>query len=264
MNIQVLVSTMYQTDYELLKEMNIQTDAVVINQCDSESRKSFLFRDKHILWINTTERGLSKSRNYALREATGDICMLADDDMIYEDGFYEPVLAVFEKNANMSVVRFRLTGIEVPYKSYSTKACGMGYLRSMKTSSVEVAFRLKHIKKEEIWFNERIGAGTRFKMGEENVFLFQCLRSGLKMMFAPVTIARLHLGNSSWFDGYNEGYFISLGAEYAAMETKFTSLFMLQFIIRKRKLYLKTISIKDAFKNMKMGQKLYLQERNQK
>ena len=34
MKLQVLVSCMHQQDYSLLEKMNIQTDAIIINQCD--------------------------------------------------------------------------------------------------------------------------------------------------------------------------------------------------------------------------------------
>ena len=39
--IEVLVAAMNQTDYSLLERMNIQTDAVVVNQANSDSMEEF-------------------------------------------------------------------------------------------------------------------------------------------------------------------------------------------------------------------------------
>ena len=75
MKLQVLVSTMHQTDYSLLEKMNIQSDAIVINQCDRDGieRFSFPFRGHDILWMSMNERGVGLSRNNALMRATGDM-----------------------------------------------------------------------------------------------------------------------------------------------------------------------------------------------
>lgn len=34
MDLQVLVSTMHQKDYSIIEKMNINSDAIIINQCD--------------------------------------------------------------------------------------------------------------------------------------------------------------------------------------------------------------------------------------
>lgn len=41
MKIEVLVATMNQTDVRLLNKMNIQTDVIVGNQCDTNEVKNF-------------------------------------------------------------------------------------------------------------------------------------------------------------------------------------------------------------------------------
>lgn len=90
----------------------------------------------------------------------------------------------------------------------------------MKLSSVEVAFRLDSIKKNGICFNEYFGAGSRFYMGEENIFLFDCLKRGLKILYVPIKVADLHIQNSSWFNGFDKTYFINRGASFTAMSEK--------------------------------------------
>lgn len=257
MNIQVLVSTMHQRDYSLLSTMNIQTDAVVINQCDKEGVEEFQYNKCSILWINTTERGLSKSRNMALRYATADICILADDDLIYRDNYEIAIKQSFEQNPKMTILIFQVEGIERKYKNYPQKARSLNYINAMKVSSVEVAFRRKEIIKNNVFFDELFGAGTRFLMGEENIFISQLLKQKLKGLFVPKIIANLHIGNSSWFPGYNKEYFIGKGAAFAALQSGFTWLLILQFALRKHCRYKKEMSLCNAIKLMFLGKKEY-------
>ena len=90
MKIQVLLSCMHQVDHTIVKRTNIQTDAVVINQCDRNEITTYQFSNKlnqicNVIFVSTIERGISKSRNMALKYATGDICIICDDDEILCD-----------------------------------------------------------------------------------------------------------------------------------------------------------------------------------
>lgn len=219
MRFEVLVSTMHQIegDYSLLKKMNIQTDAVVINQCDRNGKEEIEFNGKKITWINTNDRGLSKSRNMAIANSTADICLIADDDEIFLNGFEDIILKSFENNPDFDLIRFKVHGIEKEFKKYQKKACRINMRLSLKISSVEVAFRRKKINEMRLRFDELIGAGTEFFMGEENVFLIDFLRKKGRAWYFPIDIAELHIGNSSWFTGFNEKYYLARGASYAAI-----------------------------------------------
>lgn len=75
MKLMVLISYMHRTDTGIISESNVQTDSVVVNQCDRDSIEDFDFKNKkgrtcHVKFIDTTERGLSNSRN--LFDACGD------------------------------------------------------------------------------------------------------------------------------------------------------------------------------------------------
>ncbi len=259
MTLQLLISTMNQIDHSLLKKMKISSDAVVINQCNKEKIESIKYNNHTILWIDTTERGLSKSRNMAIRNATADICMLADDDMEYRSNYVNIVLTAFSK-FNVDIIGFQVCGIEKKFKDYSTKAKRIKYLNSMKMASVELAFKRTSFVEKNIQFDEVIGAGTEFMMGEENALLFQCLRKKLKIFYIPKEIADLHIGDSTWFTKRNEKYFIGKGASFAAMKTPFTILLICQWAIRKRSLYKENISTIKAIKLMKAGKMKYLKK----
>jgi glycosyltransferase involved in cell wall biosynthesis len=96
-NIQVLVAAMHQKDHSLLEKMHIKTDAIVANQCEHNSIEDFEWNGNKIRYLNFAERGVGLNRNNALMRATGDICLFADDDMVYVDDYVEKVKSAFER-----------------------------------------------------------------------------------------------------------------------------------------------------------------------
>ena len=58
MKIQVLVATMHQTDHSLPEKMNIQTDAIIINQCDRNEYEEFTYNGHTIRF--TTYKNVNK------------------------------------------------------------------------------------------------------------------------------------------------------------------------------------------------------------
>lgn len=259
MTLQLLISTMHQTDYSLLDKMKINSDAIVVNQCDKENRIAIEHNGHTVLWIDTTERGLSRSRNMAIQNATADICMIADDDMEYRTNYADTVISAFNR-MKVDIISFQVNGIEKKFKNYSSEECEISYLKSMKIASVEIAFKKAKFDEKKIWFDELIGAGTDFMMGEENAMLFQCLRKKLKIYYVPQVIADLHIGNSTWFTERNEKFLIGKGASFAAMKTKFTTLLIWQWALRKKYLYGENATVCQAIRLMQKGKKIYVKQ----
>lgn len=259
MRVEVLVSTMNQTDYSLVEKMRISTDAVVVNQCQEDSVIEYDYNGNRIKWINSTTRGLSVSRNICLSEARGEICLIADDDLEYVEGYAEIVQKAFENNKKASIIRFKVLGIEEKFKDYPEKTEKIGLLKSMKISSVEIA--MLRNKVAGLKFDEYIGAGTRFCMGEENAFLVHSIKKGLKIHYSPQVISGLHITSSSWKDIPAERYFISRGAAFEAMDLKIVHLLIIQFAVRKRNMFDQSLSVIKRIKLMENGRKEYIAER---
>ena len=107
-------------------------------------------------------------------------------------------------------------------------------------------------------FDEKFGSGSQYFMGEENIFMYDCFRNKLKMYYIPIKIGTLKVINeSNWFKGYNEEYFKVKGAVYFRMSRTLYPLLILQFAIRKIKIYNKDIKFTEALKNMIIGAKNY-------
>lgn len=214
MKVEVLISCMHQKDTSIIYKSNIQSNVVVINQCNENSEISEFFKNKknescQILMINTKERGLSNSRNLAIKNATGDICIICDDDEKFSNTYVEDIVKAFQSHKDADVIAFKLIR---PQKKYREKGKKLSPLDCLKVSSVEIAFKLKRIKEKNILFDPQIGSGISKAGGEENVFLHECLKKGLKIYYHPIIIAELLDAESQWLASkYSKDYFIDRG-----------------------------------------------------
>lgn len=216
MNVVVLISCMYQTDSSIIEKSNVQTDVIVVNQCDKDSVDEFNFKNKkgeicHAKFINTTERGLSRSRNMAIRNAWGDICQISDDDETFPDNHCEVINEAYAKHPTAGIITFALNRKDGDTTIYAQSEFKHNLKSILQTSSQQITFSLNRIKENNISFDEMMGSGTGNGGGEENHFLLDCKRAGIKMWYSPEIIAAINPGTSKWFKGYTEKYFRDRG-----------------------------------------------------
>lgn len=233
MRIQVLVAAMHQEDHFLLQKMNIQSDVIVGNQCDRNSVETFEYNGYKATYLNFAERGVGLNRNNVLMRANGDICLFADDDMEYVDNYSDIVKGVFKQIPDADVIVFNLTE-EVPTRYVIKKTERVGYLNYLRYGTARVAFKLKSVRENGIYFNQCFGGGTEHCHGEDNIFLTDCLKAGLKIYAVPKTIAKLtEERKSTWNSGYDEKYLSDQGALYRAISRRWCWLLCLQDAIRR-------------------------------
>lgn len=259
MTLEILLSCMHQKDANIIKTSNIQTQTVVVNQCNIDKIERITFINNNgdtyqAKLIHTTQRGLSKSRNLAIEHATGDICLICDDDEEFVSNYQEIILENFKRLPNADVIAFQVE--RNPIKRYPKKIKQIGILDCLKVSSVEIAFKLSKVKQYNIRFDEQIGSGVSKAGGEENIFLHDCLKNKLSIYFVPVTIARLLPGESQWgATKFSKQYFIDRGVFTKKLigGKTFALFYALYFAITKYKLYKHKTSIKKAIKYMIHG-----------
>jgi hypothetical protein len=257
MSLQVLLSTMHNHS-SILSEMNLNAPAIVVNQCDNSGSCQIKYLNNKVLWIDTLDRGLSKSRNLAISNSSCEFCLLADDDLVYVDNFADKILDQFRINNDASVIVFIVEGIEKEFKKYHTKQRKLNLYSILKVSSVQIAFKRSDIVNNNIRFKEEFGSGSIFSMGEENIFLNDCLKSGLIIYFVPVKIADLHLLSSSWFKGFNRKYFHDQGASLTAFSKSLSLVLIFSFALKKRNLYKGKYSYLTVIRYMLIGRRKFL------
>lgn len=250
MKVQVLVAAMNQHDHTLVEKMNIQSDVIVGNQCDFNSIEQFEYRGYSATYLNFSERGVGLNRNNALMRATGDICLFADDDMVYVDGYCEIVENAFLNYPDADVIAFNLEE-NITTRYVIKKVEKVGYFNYLRYGTARVAVKLNKIRENGIYFNQCFGGGTAHCHGEDNIFLTDCLKAGLKIYAVPKTIARLtEERKSTWNTGYDEKYLIDQGLLYRTISKRWWKLLCLQDAIRKGKRDYKKTWI-EAYRIMK-------------
>ena len=245
MKVQVLVASINQRDYSLLDKMNIKSDAIIGNQCDRNSVENFIHNGNNITYLNFNEKGVGLNRNNSLMRANADICLFADDDMVYFDNYVETVINAFERYPKADVIIFNINGRDGK-KIKTEKVKKINYFNYLKYGTARIAIKLKPIKDNAIYFNQCFGGGTEHCHGEDNLFLTSCLKNNLNIYAVPDIIASLNEDSvSTWNNVTNQKYIIDQGILYHTISKKWWVVLCLQDAIRKHKKY--NCSIKEAF-----------------
>lgn len=254
MEFQVLMSTMNknQTDIEkIVREHHIYCPTLVINQTQGELVQS---QSDQLSIFSYHEKGLSKSRNRGLQNTNAEIALIADDDIEYVDDLENVIVDTFHEYKDYDIIAFY---VETEEHLPRGEIKDIHFMQSLSLMSVQIAYRVQSIKEHNIAFDERFGTGSgKYTSGEENIFLSDCLNKGLKILYVPRKIAYLlPEGESSWFHGFDEQFFMSKGALFYRLSPRLSWLLNLSFVILKHSMYKKQLSMYQAYKAMKRGRK---------
>ncbi|WP_379970601.1 glycosyltransferase family A protein [Ectobacillus sp. sgz5001026] len=257
MNLQVLVSTMHQKDHNLLGKMNIQSDAIIVNQCDKNEFEEFKFKGCNIKFLSFAERGVGLSRNSALMRSTADICLFADDDVRYEEGYKEIILQAFIDNPKADIILFNVpsTNPERPLFLISDHSRVRWY-DCLRYGAVRIAVRTERLKQANVFFSLLFGGGAKYSSGEDSIFIAECIRKGLKLYTSPQIIGYVDQMDSTWFKGYTDKYFIDKGVFFSCLSKKWAYLLCIQDAVRHSKMYKKDKTIIEACRLMFKGIRL--------
>ncbi|MHB1391564.1 MAG: glycosyltransferase family A protein [Clostridia bacterium] len=254
MNLQVLVSTMHQSDHSLLEKMNIQSDAIIINQCNRNEFEEFEYKDYLIRFISFAERGVGLSRNNALMRSTADICLFADEDVSYIDGYKEIIVKAFEDKPEVDMILFNVPSTNSDRPSFIiSKRSRIRWYNCLKYGAVKMAAKVEKLKEANVYFSLLFGGGAKYSAGEDSLFIAECIKKGLKVYANPTVIGYVSQKDSSWFEGYTDKYFMDKGVFYRCISKWWAGLLCLQFCIRHRNMFEEDKSWKEAFHLMIRG-----------
>lgn len=132
-------------------------------------------------------QGLSANRNLALDKATADLVMYADDDIRFTPECFDTIFDTFAAHPGLDVAFFCASTYRgKPLKNYPAAETDITALPdTYSISTIEMVCRRASIK-GRVRFDERFGLGTKFlTCGEEDVWLADALRAGLRMRYFP-------------------------------------------------------------------------------
>lgn len=136
-------------------------------------------------------KGLSKSRNLAINNTTGEIAIIADDDVSYCNEYFNKIIEVYKNNPELDLACFKIktTDSELEYKNYPINDHFISSIIQHSVSSIEITFKPESLRNKNIKFDKRFGLGSKFlPAGEENIFIFDCIENGLNIKYFPYYI----------------------------------------------------------------------------
>lgn len=136
-------------------------------------------------------KGVAKSRNNAIALADGDIGLFADDDVTYQHSDIDILKKTFVENRDLDVAIFKIRtpSGEREYKEFPAEKTE--YKKAPEVGTVQIAFDIASIKENNIWFDERFGAGRPLLVcNDERIFVQDCINAGLEVVFFPEYIVQ--------------------------------------------------------------------------
>lgn len=215
--IEILVATIHRGSLDFLWAMfayNNHADfkILIINQTTPDALLVSEF--EHIKVINCYEFGVAKSRNLALTNATAPICLMADDDIIYQPNLKTSILEAHLKYPDAAMVSFEAVDENhIPYTNYGQE--GLHTKASLrKIYTWVISFKRELYITRQVYYNAHFGFGAAFQGGEEYVFLRNAYDKGLKMVHVTKTIVQHPNASSGRLMGSDAAVFSKAALQY--------------------------------------------------
>ncbi len=253
MKVEVLASVMHEEPDALIHRMGLDSDAVIINQCDRLDYQEKEVSGHRIRFYSFPDRGVGRSRNEAILRAEGDICLFSDGDLVYRPGYAEAVAAEFVQNPDADMILFNVI-VEESRKTYHiTERKKVHWYNCGRYGAVSFAVRRESLLRSGVTFSLLFGGGARYGSGEDSLFLKAFMDEGYLVYTAPVTIAEEKAGESTWFEGYNEKFFRDKGVLYRHLYGRLDMIMALRFLLVHRGTLCAEVPVRQAFRWMKAG-----------
>ena len=238
---QILCVTMNQIDFSKIKDMNINSNIIFANQSNKVGYSELKIKNHIAKMITTNTKGVGINRNIALSYADAEICLFADDDVIYFDNLEDIILKEFVDYPSADVIIFHLesNSNERKLAKYSKTRRWKKY-EPRPWGAVRIAFRLRAVQKANLWFSPLFGGGCVFPNGEDSMWIDSAFDANLKFYVSNKTIGYVDMSESSWFSGFDYKYFYAKGAFYQASYPRMIKIWMLYFAFRTRKMTMLT------------------------
>lgn len=234
MTFELLVASLNQNMEELPEKMNIESDALIVNQCDCDKTEESTFKDFRIKVIFQSQRGVGNSRNTALLNATADICLFSDEDIVYDPGYVRKVFKAFETHPDASLIAFNVRVDERRRTYFNEDNHRIGWNNYGRYPAYALAVRRTDILKNGIRFSPLFGGGAQYSNGEDSLFLHDCLKKGLRIYSDTSILGEETYRESTWFHGFTDKFFFDRGVLFHFLYGKAASLMGIRFIMKNR------------------------------
>ncbi len=253
MSVEVLVSVMNSSMENVVSKMNLDSDAVIINQCDRFSCEEMEFNGHRVRFFSFPDRGIGRSRNEAILRADSDICLFSDEDIVYEKGYAQAIEEEFAQNPKADMILFNITVEEARRTYHIESRRRVHWYNCGRYGAVSFAVRRSSLLASNVTFSLLFGGGARYSNGEDSLFLKEFMSKGYKVYTAPITIGREQGGASTWFSGYHQKFFHDRGVLYHYLYGALAGAMALRFLLAHRRKFCAQVPVSRAFAWMRAG-----------
>ena len=253
MNVEVLVAAVEKDPKQLAAEMKLNSDAIIINQCDRYAVEEWECNGHTIKAFSMAERGVGLSRNTAMMRAEGDICLFSDEDIIYEEDYEQKICEEFEKNPDADMLVFNIEVEEARRTYFNTERKRVRFYNCGRYGAVSFAIRRDALLESGVTFSLLFGGGAKYSNGEDSLFIREFMKKGYRVYTAPVTIGCERPSESTWFSGYHEKFFFDRGVLYHYLYGKLAGAMALRFLFAHKEKMCVNLTFRQAFAQMKAG-----------
>ena len=157
---EIIISTMNRDSLAFLNQMFIHEsyenfNLLIINQ--TTESQLLVSNSPNVRVINSFDKGLSNSRNLALKNTIGLLCLIADDDVVYTKDFKSLIVLSFENHRKCDVITFKMIdNLGVDFKTYPNTFTSIPMALALHP---QIVVKLPMIKDENWPWTWRMGIG---------------------------------------------------------------------------------------------------------
>lgn len=251
--LQTLVSAVNQKVEHMAEQMHLESDAIIINQCDENAYQEYDYHGNRIQCYSFAEKGVGLSRTNALLRASAEICLFSDEDIIYEEGYAERVVREFDRHPEADMLLFNMKVGEARATYHTEQFHRVHIYNAGRYPTYSFAIRREKLHRANVTFSLLFGGGAPYSNGEDSLFLKDCLKKGLKVYATPVNLGSETERESTWFNGYHEKFFYDRGVLYHYLYGKLAVPMAWRFLLAHGKVMCQQIPLQQAIRLMKDG-----------
>ncbi len=252
--IQLLVAAVSQDVSRLPEKMNIQSDAIVVNQGVPYSFEKIDRKGYELKVFNCDEKGVGLSRNLALLRADHELVQFCDEDIVLDEGYTTLVEKEFEIHPEADVLLFNVKAVKGRETYENKDFAKITYLNYGRYPAYAIVARREALHKAGVTFSLLFGGGAKYSNGEDSLFLKNCLDRKLRIYRTPVSIGHEEATRpSTWFAGFNEKFFFDRGYLYHFLYGRLAVPMCLRFLLAHKDIMCAEKSVAEAFGIMKRG-----------
>ncbi len=196
MKLDMLYSTYQSRIYQLINNLppfNPNVNIVIVHQVNDLAMDYLdvtnIIRNRNdVVYIRSSTKGVARSRNIAINNSRSDIVLFCDDDVVYSCDFYNNIVGQYNEYdcdfITFAISRFGVSGLG----RFGCTKKRHNLMSILSVGTIEVSVRRDFLIKNNILFPENLGAGEKYYLCDEPVFLSRCIKSKGHGIYIPKII----------------------------------------------------------------------------